>query len=109
LGGVIDCGKIGERESRRAHCTSPGLPCAPLGADRFNCRRIGPRSKFLRCRAHDDLVDVDIGYIDDALELLLVGDIEQIGARTAAGAGDLRDDLVEPVSPARRDCDDRSL
>jgi hypothetical protein len=26
--------------------------------------------------------------------LLLVGDIEQIGARTAAGAGDLRDDLL---------------
>src|SRR5215831_13854435 len=61
--------KIGERESRRAHCMPPGLP---------------------------------------ALELLLVGDIEQIGTRTAAGAGDLRDDLVELVSPARRDCDDRS-
>src|SRR5215471_13551211 len=61
--------KIGERESRRAHCMPPGLP---------------------------------------ALELLLVGDIEQIGTRTAACAGDLRDDLVELVSPARRDCDDRS-
>jgi hypothetical protein len=58
-----------------------------------------------------DVEPAEVGddYIDGALELLLVGDIEQIGARTAASAGDLRDDLVELVSPARRDCDDRSL
>jgi hypothetical protein len=73
---------------------------------------LGHRTDRHKCGVvEQDVEPAEVGddYIDDALEVLLVGDIKQIGTRTAAGAGDLRDDLVELVSPARRDCDDRSL
>src|SRR5262249_33346636 len=81
--------KIGERDSRPARCTSPGLPCAPLSADRFNCRRIGPRSKFLHCRARDDLVELvalarrDCG--DRSLRRQVTG---RLGAESGSATGD---------------------
>src|SRR5215475_8278903 len=56
--GAIDCEKL-------ANASRGALIARRLGADRFNCRRIGPWLKFLRCRAHDDLVDVDIGWLLD--------------------------------------------